>query len=87
MPYIKKAQRQALDYCHVDTVGKRCIDNAGQLNYVITKIIRGYIMQKGMSYETLNTIIGVLDSAKLEFYRRTVAPYENKKIDENGDVY
>ena len=32
-------------------------------------------------------LIGVLECAKLELYRRVAAPYEDDKIDENGDVY
>jgi len=31
--------------------------------------------------------MGVLECIKQEFYRRAVAPYEDKKKEENGDVY
>ena len=31
--------------------------------------------------------IGALEAAKLEFYRRVVAPYEDQKMLDNGDVY
>ncbi len=31
--------------------------------------------------------MGALEGSKLEFYRRIAAPYENKKMKENGDVY
>ena len=41
----------------------------------------------GNSYATINDIIGALEGAKMEFYRRVVAPYEDEKIKENGDVY
>ncbi len=34
-----------------------------------------------------NAVVGALECAKLELYRRMVAPYENGKIAENGDVY
>jgi hypothetical protein len=34
-----------------------------------------------------NDVIGALECCKLELYRRMVAPYENTKIKENGDVY
>ena len=30
---------------------------------------------------------GALRCAQMEFYRRVAAPYEDKKIQENGDVY
>tara|TARA_Y100000296_G_C5178378_1_gene261563 strand:+ start:2143 stop:2556 length:414 start_codon:yes stop_codon:yes gene_type:complete len=32
-------------------------------------------------------ILGAVECAKLELYRRAVVPYEKKKIKENGDVY
>jgi hypothetical protein len=38
------------------------------------------------SYYNYNRAIGVLESIKLEYYRREVAAYENKKIKENGDI-
>ena len=38
------------------------------------------------NYEDYRNFIGELESAKLEIYRRLVAPYEDKKIKENGDV-
>lgn len=31
-------------------------------------------------------MVGVLECAKLEAYRRIASPHEDKKIDENGDV-
>ena len=31
-------------------------------------------------------MIGALESAKLELYRRSIALYEDTKIKENGDV-
>ena len=38
-------------------------------------------------YAVYNRAMGVFDCAAREFYRRVVAPYEDKKIMENGDVY
>lgn len=32
-------------------------------------------------------LVGCIGCAKAEFYRRVVAPYEDKNIEENGDVY
>lgn len=61
--------------------------NAGQLNYKITQEIWEYIRDMGQSYTTYNDVIGVLECAKLELYRRMIGPYEDKKKEENGDVY
>lgn len=32
-------------------------------------------------------MVGALESAKLELYRRKVSPYEDQKIEANGDVW
>jgi hypothetical protein len=81
MPYIKKWDRERLK----STAEK--INTPGELNYVITNEILTYIKRQGKSYETINAVIGVLEAAKLEMYRRFVAPYEDEKRVENGDVY
>jgi len=49
--------------------------------------IKAYLRTKGISYQTFNDIIGALEGAKLEFYRRVVVRYEEEKIKANGDVY
>jgi hypothetical protein len=83
MPYIDKQRRKNLTPAQVR--------NAGELNYLITKVIRDYISDesgiRGLSYQVINDIIGALEGAKLEFYRRIAAPYEDTKIKLNGDVY
>lgn len=79
MPYIKQEQRDELKY--------RTPINCGELNYEITQLIKEYIIRKGECYQTYNDIIGALEGAKLELYRRKTAPYEFDKIVENGDVY
>ena len=60
---------------------------AGDLNYMISLMAKAYMDAKGLRYEHLNAVVGALDSCKAEFQRRVVAPYEDKKIGENGDVY
>jgi hypothetical protein len=57
----------------------------GQLNYQITVLITEYIKKHGLKYQNINDVIGALEGAKLEFYRRAAAPYESIKIEENGD--
>jgi hypothetical protein len=81
MPYIKQEDRDAL----LDK--KRSIKTAGELNYVFTQMIWDYVDTHGESYQTYNDIMGALEGAKLELYRRKIAPYEDIKIQENGDVY
>ena len=82
MPYITPARRDTLD-----TIAAELPDNAGELNYVLTKIAVRYLRKHGKRYQTLNDILGAFEGAKLELYRRVAAPYEDTKIEENGDVY
>ena len=81
MPYVKKEDRKNV---RIDIEGDL---TEGMLNFAITQLILKYLKQHGESYKTFNSIVGVLECAKQEFYRRMIAPYEDKKIKENGDVY
>jgi hypothetical protein len=83
MPYIKQDDRRVIDI----VLDVPVMSNAGELNYVLTKVVKDYLEQFGISYQTMNDIVGALDGAKVEFQRRIVAPYEDKKIKQNGDVY
>ena len=82
MPYIKQDNREVFEQTVLPGTA-----TAGELNYLITKICQHYITDHGLRYQTLNDIVGVLESSKLEFYRRLVSKYEDTKIEENGDVY
>lgn len=85
MPYIKQEDRKELDMPLNHLFGK--IKNVGELNYCISRLAGGLVTTLGgESYTTLNAVLGVLEAAKLEFYRRRVSPYEDKKIIENGDI-
>lgn len=82
MPYIDKEARDNLGEIQSTP------NNASELNYVITQLLDDYISRKGgLKYSILNEVIGVMECSKLEIYRRLVAPYEDIKIEENGDVY
>lgn len=77
MPYIKQEQRS-----------QGQINNAGQLNYAITLLIKHYVSSNGIvNYQKINDVLGALAGAKLEFYRRLASNYEDQKRKENGDVY
>jgi len=84
MPYILKQYRGAFDQ-HLKAVGPHTT-SVGDLNYCITHLCHSYLKAHGKSYTTMNDIIGVLEAAKMEFNRRIVAPYEDIKIQENGDM-
>lgn len=80
MPYIKEDRRKAL---MINWEPK----DSGELNYMLTQEITNYLKHKGLCYQTLNDIMGALEGAKLEFYRRVAAPYETLKMSQNGDCY
>jgi hypothetical protein len=84
MPYIKPNLRTRFDDLFAN---KSLPADAGELNYVITKLCDRYLLVKGLNYGNLNEVVGVLECAKLEFFRRVAANYENSKIEANGDVY
>lgn len=84
MPYITKEQRAELDLPLAKVAWS--ITTLGELNYAMTVLAREFVSGGG-HYEELNAVHGTFHSAAAEFYRRVVAPYEDAKIEENGDVY
>ena len=85
MPYIKQLRRFQLDTMAIEDLESE-IKSPGELNYVITRLIDNYHNSRG-DYQSVNDVVGALEGAKLEFYRRVAAPYEDQKAMENGDVY
>lgn len=95
MPYVNSSARAALDK-QIATLSKALIEIGrpgdefsfqGNLNYAITKLCVDTVRWKGKSYGVLSAVAGVLADARDEFYRRVVAPYEEKKALANGDCY
>jgi hypothetical protein len=84
MPYIEQAQRKWLAE-YLQHLGNQT-KTAGDLNYVITKLVLAYLGDSP-HYVDFNAAVGVLECAKQELYRRMIAPYEDQKCLENGDVY
>jgi hypothetical protein len=80
MPYITEEARQSPHMLKYEP------HNAGEMNFLITTFIRDYYDRKPC-YQSINDIVGALEGAKLEFYRRIAAPYEDTKVIQNGDVY
>lgn len=84
MPYIPKHDRKYFD----SSIYKLAIDvdTVGDLNYCITSLCDIYL-EGDVCYSNINNVIGVLECAKQELYRRVAAPYEDMKKEINGDVY
>lgn len=84
MPYIEKERRRELLKGHGAVT-------PGELNFLITHLVDDYLLEncsaRQPDYAAINEVIGVLECAKLEFYRRIAAPYEDEKCAQNGDAY
>lgn len=86
MPYINKNERTVWDIWMSNEVRPQNITKCGTLNYIITKLCLHYLNRQGECYQTYNDIIGVLECAKQEFYRKKISSYEDFKEKQNGKL-
>jgi hypothetical protein len=86
VPYIAADSRPALDPL-IEALAREIgsDDYEGRLNYAITRLCLEVMPE--LRYKQLNSLVGVLECAKLELYRRAAAPYEDAQAARNGDVY
>ena len=85
MPYITKERRGTID-CRLHLFTDYIHDlSAGDLNYIFSKIVWSEF-DKNPNYAKANELMGMLQGVQAEFYRRKVAPYEDEKLKENGDI-
>lgn len=91
MPYIKDeivrkntkiSKRKEMDVV-VDLMVKQGVRVDGDLNYILYKFCKCYILP---SYNNYKNFCGELDQCITEIKRRLIVPYEDEKIRENGDV-
>jgi len=84
MPYITPERRETFD----DVLEKMApeVQSEGELNYCIYKLATLVVDRIGESYSNLSMCSSAMEHAKLEWYRRRLAPYEDVKIAENGDI-
>lgn len=87
MPYIPKDKRPPIDELlrpfieHLKNLPVE--EQDGALNYSVTRVLKEVYKPRYFNY---NRAMGVLSSIQAEYYRRDVGPYEDKKIQEHGDV-
>ena len=91
MPYLQNNDKDSIDnQGGIDVCEKfsamEITDFAGALNYLNDKIVKTWIEKNGKKYFIFAVIAGTLVCCILEIYRRLIAPYEDKKISENGDI-
>lgn len=82
MPYVEPAVRRNLDP-HVAALTRVGV-GASEIAYITTKLCLG---TKPRSWIHFALLIGMLVCVALELYRRRIAPYEDTKIAQNGDVF
>jgi len=88
MPYIKQDDREEFDWVVLNLAAKLgAYGVTGNLNYVLFKLFKqlkklGYLH----NYETFSRFLAELDCSAREIYRREIAEYEDKKIEDNGDI-
>lgn len=86
MPYIHPNRRSHLLRSSVsELMAEPKALHAGELNFVISTLLWS-IFESDPCYSKANELLGVLSAATQEFYRRKVAPYEDLKIQQNGDL-
>lgn len=85
MPYIDQKTREKIS---IDVnFGEPEGFTVGNLTYVLTFIVNGYVKHRGKSFQSLAEVVAALEQTKDEFRRRVIHPYEDEKRELNGDVY
>ena len=82
MPYIKKEYRSLKDTV-VDAMVAAGVKADGDLNYILFKFCKNHVKP---GYGNYKNFVGELNEAAEEIRRRLLAPYEDQKIIDNGDV-
>ena len=82
MPYVKQERRVELDFV-VESIARADVKADGDLNYILFKYCKYFVKP---SYNNFKNFCGELQQAATEIERRLLAPYEDAKIIENGDV-
>jgi hypothetical protein len=84
MPYIKQEDREILN--SIVNMFILFGNTKGKLNYFLFKLCKELAKDNGESYNFYKDFIGELECCQMEIYRKLLSKYEDKKINENGDV-
>lgn len=82
MPYIDPNQRSSMDLA-VSALKSCAVEPNGKLNYVLFKFCKDTVTP---SYNNYKNFIAELTECGEEIRRRFLAPHEDLKIAQNGDV-
>lgn len=85
MPYTKQKDRNDIDV-EIERL-LSFITSKGDLNYTICELVGRLILNsEKISYTTMSEWIDGVHDAEAELRRRILEPYEDLKIEQNGDV-
>ncbi len=86
MPYIKEERRKLYLQSLTDLASELRGQNteSGDVVYCVYWLLKQ--LYGDGNFDVKSDALKVLEAAKLEYYRRVMAPYEDAKIRENGDV-
>ena len=82
MPYIEQWRRKQLEYL-IDQMSATGVSANGDLNYLLFAFCKRDV---DPSYNNYKNFCGELRQCATEIERGLLGPYEDKKIQENGDV-
>ena len=82
MPYVKRKSRDALNKVVV-AMSEAGVKADGDLNYILFRFCKYHVAP---SYNNYKNFCGEIHQAATEIERRLLAPYEDAKTLENGDV-
>lgn len=82
MPYIPQQRRAELGHI-IYQMESADIKADGDLNYILYRYCKDNVKP---SYNNYKNFCAELRQCATEIERRMLAPYEDQKIDENGDV-
>lgn len=85
MPYISEKDQASFSELTAE-IDSADIQTAGELNFLVTKLMVRYLEVNGVRYQHMNDIVGAVEGAKAEFQRRVVGPYEKQKAFETEQI-
>lgn len=85
MPYIKADRRLHFDKVLIQ-LDVMTIENKGELEYCIFKLMQMYMRKKEVRYSNLHDTVYAAHHCGDEFRRRFLDKREDEAIKENGDV-
>ena len=88
MPYISRKDRGKYQNILTELaslIPQDRMQRPGHINYIVSLLLEK-VYGNQMRYADHNEVIGVINCIAEEFYRRKTVPYEDKKIEEEGDL-